>query len=210
MRKANLLSIGTFFLLSSLPLLAAPIPPEIKSAAAFVYVPDAKGQLQPIGTGFFVSKPAGKDPNSVYIHFVTAKHVLQKTDKAGNKCWRSSFTLRLNKKDGGYAEAPLLITASGKKQTVFTHTDPNVDLAAVPILPNTKTIDFKTVPASWLTTKQDFQDLNISEGHEVFFTGLFSAYHGYKKNHPIVRFGRVALVTDEKAEWEKAPPWTCI
>ena len=91
---------------------------------------------------------------------------------------------------------------TGQKKNVFTHSDPNVDLAVIPMLPNLEKFDFKSLPASMLTTKQDFKKLNIREGNEVFFTGLFSRYSGYEKNYPIVRFGRVALVTDEKIKVE--------
>jgi hypothetical protein len=36
---------------------------------------------------------------------------------------------------------------------------------------------------------------------QVFFTGLFSPYVGTRKNYPVVRFGRVSLVTDEKIKF---------
>lgn len=39
----------------------------------------------------------------------------------------------------------------------------------------------------------------------MFFAGLFTPYPGAEKNYPIVRFGRVALVTDEKIEWGGKP-----
>lgn len=49
-----------------------------------------------------------------------------------------------------------------------------------------------------LTTKADYEKLNIKEGTEIFFTGLFAPHFGEKRNYPIVRFGRVALIPEEK------------
>jgi hypothetical protein len=42
--------------------------------------------------------------------------------------------------------------------------------------------------------------LEIQEGDEVFFCGLFESHYGQQKNQPIMRFGKVALMTDEKIE----------
>ncbi len=50
--------------------------------------------------------------------------------------------------------------------------------------------------------REDFKKLNIREGTEVFFTGLFVPYSGYERMYPIVRFGRVSLVTEEKIKWK--------
>lgn len=71
------------------------------------------------------------------------------------------------------------------------------------MLPDQEVFDFKFLPDNMLTTKKDFEDLNIREGSDIFFTGLFSPYPGYEKNYPVVRFGRVALITEEKIEVEK-------
>lgn len=43
----------------------------------------------------------------------------------------------------------------------------------------------------------------IAEGDEVFFAGLFTSHIGQKKNQPIIRFGKVALISDEKIEWRE-------
>jgi len=179
---------------------AAPIPPEVKSTVAFVYVLDEKGEKVANGTGFFVGV---KDPNkddSFRVYFATAKHVLQGSDQ---KTWRPGFFLRLNKKDGTSEMVSVPIITKGKKKTVFIHSDPTVDLAVIPMLPSKDVFDFKFLPDSMLTTRDDFKQLNIREGSEIFFTGLFIPYPGYKKNYPVVRFGRVALVTDEKIEINK-------
>jgi hypothetical protein len=57
------------------------------------------------------------------------------------------------------------------------------------------------VPDGDITSKEDLKQLQITEGSEVFFTGLFSPHAGDQRLSPIVRFGRVALMTDEEIEW---------
>src|SRR2546430_15295912 len=37
---------------------------------------------------------------------------------------------------------------------------------------------------------------------EVFFAGLFTPFAGEPRNYPVVRFGRIALVTGEPISWE--------
>src|SRR5437879_5312472 len=44
--------------------------------------------------------------------------------------------------------------------------------------------------------------LQIVEGTEVFFAGLFTPFAGEPRNYPVVRFGRIALVTGEPISWE--------
>lgn len=202
MRKASLLIIGVFSLLGSLPLQATPLKFEIKSTVAFVYVMNAKGKPGPNGTGFFVGVRKMTEKDFYYNNFATAKHLLQVRNKNGKKQWRPSFFLRLNRKDGKHETVEIPIILSGKKKTVFTHADPNVDLAVIPMQPDPNKYDLKCVPDSMLTTREDFNELNIREGTGVFYTGLFTPYPGRKKNYPIVRFGQVALVTDEKIEWD--------
>jgi hypothetical protein len=194
--------IAIAFMLSAVSqtqLHAASVPPEIKTTVAFVYVLDKKGEKAPNGTGFFVGV---KDPNKkdYFVYFVTAKHVLQTPDR---KAWLPGFFLRLNKKDGTSDEVPVPIILRGTNKTVYIHDDSTVDLAVIPMLPKEDIFDFKFLPDSMLTTKEDFKQLNIREGSEIFFTGLFIPYPGYRKNYPIVRFGRVALITEEKIEVEK-------
>jgi len=87
-------------------------------------------------------------------------------------------------------------------KNVFFHSDPSVDIAVIPFLPDQNIFDFRFLPDEFITTQMDYDSLNIREGSDVFFTGLFTPYPGSEMNYPIVRFGRVALVTNEKIEWQ--------
>ncbi len=179
--------------------MATPIPSQFKSVVAFIFIENGKGKLVPNGTAFFVGVKNASDPNIFSVYLVTAKHVLYKpnTTKFLDKVF-----VRLNKKDGGSEIGAIPIKTEGEKRTVFTHNDPNVDIAVIPFLPDQAKYDFKFLTDDMITTKEVYKDLKIREGSEIFFTGLFSHHPGVERNYPIVRFGRVALVTDEKIEWE--------
>jgi hypothetical protein len=177
--------------------MSVPIPPQVKSAVGFIFIKDKIEKLVPCGTAFFVGvrNPSDPDVNSCYL--VTAKHVLYGPN---TKKFRDEVFVRLNKKVGcpEYVNIPI----KSNNQTVFTHKEDVVDIAVIPFEPDEDKFDFKFIPDDMVTTKQAYNELNISEGSDVFFTGLFVQYFGGEKNYPVVRFGRVALVTDEKIEWD--------
>jgi hypothetical protein len=176
--------------------MAAPIPPEVKSVVGFLFIPGKQpGELVPYGTGFFVGVKDPKNADRSFVYLVTAKHVLQATD---HKSWLPKIFLRLNTRTGGSETIEIPLSFSGVDRTVFLHSDPSVDLATIPGLPDLAKFDYKVLPEEIITTEQDFKSLGITEGSEVFFTGLFSPYLGTRKNYPVVRFGRVSLITDEK------------
>ena len=178
--------------------MAAPIPSEVKSVVAFIFI-EKEGKLIPNGTAFFVGVKNPSDSNVFSIYLVTAKHVLYKPKTTE---FLDKVFIRLNKKVGGSEIGVIPIKANGDKRTVFFHSDTSVDVAVIPFLPDQEKFDFKFLSDDMITTKDAFKALKIREGSDVFFTGLFTPYPGSVKNHPIVRFGRVALVTDEKIEWQ--------
>lgn len=182
---------------------ASAIPSEFKTTVVFIYVDkDANPTPSPYGTGFFVGVKHPNEPNVSSVYLVTAKHVISKPNSA--KYFDKIF-LRLNKKDGGSEIVMLPIVPDGNNKTVFFHNDPSVDIAVIPCLPNQNTFDFKVIPDEMLTTQEEYKNLNIREGSDVFFIGLFSPYLGAERNYPVVRFGRVALVTDEKIPFVGKP-----
>lgn len=149
-------------MLVSIPvmMMAAPIPPEVKKVVAFVFLQSASGQAVANGTGFFVgiADPANKDRSFGY--FVTARHVVSQA--GGGPLYKEVF-LRLNKNDGKTSEfVKLPLSGSGPSKNVFTHSDPSVDIAVIPAVPDQKMFDFKLLDQSLLTTKDDYRTLNIT------------------------------------------------
>lgn len=188
----------SFILISAISADAVTIPAELKQIVAFVYVKNNVGESVPNGTGFFVGVKSTLDKDRMYGYFVTSKHVLRDQ----NKKFFGRITLRLNLRAGNTTSVEIPIILEGTQKTVFFHPDPTVDLAVIPALPDQKTVEYKVLPENMITTREDFEKLHIVEGSEIFFTGLFTPYVGEQRNYPVVRFGRVALVTPEKIEWD--------
>ncbi len=173
---------------------------QMKKCVTFIFVKDREGRIIPQGTGFFVAVPSETSSDKFSSYLVTAKHILQ--DRSGQ--YLSSVVIRLNAIDGG---SELIEVPLGEVGKVFVHSDPDVDIACFGCLPDQKSFDLKCVPSDMISTKEIVEENQIVEGDEVFFCGLFTSYIGQQKNQPIVRFGRVALMSDEKVEWkEKGKP----
>jgi len=188
--------------------MAATIPSDVKKAVAFVFLSDAQGEPAldksgnpiPLGTGFFVSVPTGRQRDRVYVYFVTAMHVLRQNNTGP---LHGNVLIRLNKLDGASGFVRLRISGeSGGERKAFFHSDSAVDLAVIPVSIDQSVFDFKLVPRDYITSREEFNQLHIGEGAEVFSTGLFTPFGGEKRNYPVVRFGRIALVTDKPISWE--------
>lgn len=168
---------------------------EIKKSVSFIFIMNKENKLIPNGTGFFVGVKNETNPETFNVYFVTAKHVLQ--DSGGN--YHSEIFLRLNTKDG----ESKLIKLKTEDLKISEHGDRDVDIALFSLLPNDATYDFKFIPDSLLANDIVVTQHQIAEGDDVFFSGLFTAHLGQKKNQPIIRFGKVALIPDDKIEWKE-------
>ena len=167
---------------------------EIKRSVAFIFLIDDQRKVVPYGTGFFIRVPQEDNPHKAVAYFVTAKYILQDDDEN----FRSQIVLRLNGLDGNVNYTPVLL----EKHEIFIHENPHTDIAVIPFGPNPSIIDFHYIPSEVIATKEKITQLGIAEGYDVFFTGLFSSYVGQQRNQPVTRFGKVALMPDEKIEWE--------
>ena len=188
---------------STLPSPNLIVPSILKETVTFVFKPlpqDPEEKVIPNGTGFFVGVEDKLHPGRSYVYLVTAKHVIQ---EKGN--YFPFIAVRLNKKSGGADVMKIPLIGEGAR-TVYVHKEPDVDLAVIPLAPQSDIYDYKYWGYSWskvLTEKERIKQENITSGDEVFFIGLLwqlfidpSMY--LKKNIPIVKFGRVAAETEEK------------
>lgn len=193
----TVLALFAFITLQQM-LQASPIPLGIKSVVAFIYnQPDTSTNAAPNGTGFFVGLPSEVDTNVTFIYLVTARHVLRPSETF----WLPKIYVRLNLRDGTSTNFALSITASGTGKNVFTHEDTTVDIALIPFAPDFSICDARYLPIEAIPSEADFKNLDIREGSDVFFTGMFVNHLGVKHNTPITRFGKVALITDDKIDW---------
>lgn len=170
---------------------------DIKKTLSFVFLPNPGGAPIPNGTAFFVAVDSENHTGRAYVYAVTSHHVLRKDEHS----YFDQILLRMNKKGGGSDFLVVSLTGS-QASPIFTHPDPTVDIALIPIAPDASIYDIKWIPESLLVTQTKFSELNIQEGDDVFFGGLFVPFTGATKNIPIIRFGKVAMISDEKIPWD--------
>ena len=207
------LPIATVFpiLFGTPPAHAQAITEQKKSVAfafGIVHMPDASKNLTtiyaPLGTVFFVYYPEtrdGKDYGFVYV--VTAKHVLKDLDGT----YLKEITIRLNLKtptpERGYEDVtgiPVADPQDNKNLTWFHDANEAVDVAAVPFLPDQKSVDFKAIPLSMFVDDTILRGDGVAEGDPAYFIGLMAQYYGRNRNYPVVRRGTLALMTDENID----------
>lgn len=179
-----------------------PIPPETKKCVGFIFRKDSAGRDIPIGTGFYVATQS-PDKKQQHGYLVTAKHVLQ--SGATGRTYLAEVIVRLNRKGGGTETCEIPLQTEGREKNVFFHKDASVDVCVIPLPYDFSSLDVIFLPTSWVTSKQQFEQLKISEGSDVFFVGMFTPHLGKSKNYPVARFGRVALLSDEKIDFGGEP-----
>ena len=191
--------------------IAETIPPDVKKVVTFIFKADKLGKLfldpksnrpVPIGTGFFVAAKGELATAPLYQYLVTAKHVLKDSDET----YFGKVFLRINKRVGDADFVPLDLTKDGKRLIFTDDSDDSVDIAVVPCRPDSQIFDFKVIPEEMVTTEQSFQTSNIAEGSDIFFAGLYTGYYGSKRNMPIVRFGRVSMIPEDRIQFEPNKP----
>jgi hypothetical protein len=203
-----LLFVMALFMAASLETVqAAPPPPNIAKTVSFIFLADDSGnpKINPDtagpmanGTGFFVLISSENGPG-LYGYLVTAKHVL-KNEKGE---FFKRVYLRINSKSGDAQFVPLDLVTTGEKKNVYLHDDPSVDIAVIPAWPSETTFDVLGIPSAMIKDSEEFKKTTIVEGSDVFFVELFAPHFGDKKNTPIFRFGRVAMMTDDKFLWQE-------
>lgn len=166
---------------------AEPVPSDVKKCIAFIFRSD-DNQNYAIGTGFFVGYKH-TDKSDISIFLVTARHVL--FDEKGNK--HSHLFLRMNERGTGIAKDFNIIDSDA---WFFHENESAVDIAVQPISPGNA--DFKYISSKHFITKEIIENNQIEVGDEVFYPGLLTYHMGREKISPIVRFGKLALITDEE------------
>jgi len=169
---------------------------EIKQTVTFIHIPDKDGNWAPNGTGFFVRVPVAPESIHVECYLVTAKHVLQ-----NNGNYYPVIGLRLNAKDDSSPILPINLT----HVNIYAHDDPDVDIALFPCLPLEERFEFRMIQDELIITQELIAEHDIGEGDDVYFTGLFTSHIGKKRMQPIIRFGKIALMSDEPVEWKITP-----
>jgi hypothetical protein len=163
------------------------LPDVYLDCVAFVgsFAPGDDPDTPPLGgTGFFVAVQS-EVGRLDYTYFVTAKHCVVGATNRGE------FMLRLNNRDGGRE----FIRIDGG--WVF-HDDPTVDIAVLPLAPDTSKYDYKRLDYTVLCDAEKIELHKIGIGEELAISGLFLRRAGKGRNIPIVRFGNLAAMPSEE------------
>jgi hypothetical protein len=166
------------------------------------------------GTAFFIFVPEPRlGENRGLVWLVTSKHVLrqpQLPDGSQGRYFRQMtvrYNLKVPRADGvQYAEQNVPVLDERGELQWLTDADETVDLALFRVAPNQATIDARWIGSDLITTPQMLHELRVNENDEVLFTGLFTSYLGTRKNYPIVRHGKVALIPEERIPTNRNNP----
>jgi hypothetical protein len=149
--------------------------------------------LLPLGTGFVSGIPkkglAPDSPTWTGVKFlITAKHVVR---------GRSKVIIRLNRDDNaGFTCFPMELKWDGTQENSFVSEKPEVDLAAI-YLPKIPDTDPWVIDYSLILDAKSMSAWQVEEGTDVFTIGYLFGYSGQKKNYPVKKFGKIALLTEE-------------
>jgi hypothetical protein len=176
-----------------------PFASQIKRAVAFIQAEcHAPGGTEDhVGTGFFLFMPdprLGADRGFTYL--ITNRHVVQPGIENSAPCKVDGYHVRLNVKALADGKVTSQLVPLVGAQWIFP-TDDSVDLAALPMNPDSNVYDFQKVPLSALV---DQRTDALAEGDQVLFAGLFIQYMGQTRMEPIVRSGAIAMLPDEPIE----------
>ena len=167
--------------------MAVIVPADIKKTVAFLFSSD--NPPQPLGTGFWVAVPAESDSEFRWCYIVTARHVIEG--------WRE-VNVRMNLQSETQASTMRLTKVSLVGRPVLFHSNPAVDIALIPFDPaELGDADFKVIVEDMFATRSFREEQEVAEGDEVFFVGMMPQFYGKLTNLPVVRYGRIALLTDE-------------
>lgn len=161
--------------------------PELRQAReSVVFVFDDGKDLtkdSPIGTGFFVGLPTKANNALIAKFIITNAHVVKN---------RKKVQIRINHQDGKSCVSHTIDISSS---AIFP-SDKSIDLVAlsIPDVPDTNPVIFDY---SYILGDEDLKKAEIEEGTEVVSMGFLSPYAGFAKNFPVMRFGKLALITDE-------------
>ena len=162
---------------------------RLKDIVTFLYR-EENGEYLPIGTAFHVLIVQG---GAGFNHVVTCKHVVRPVLEDHQPVYA-----RLHRSDRlGVEYRPL-------EDSWTYHDDESVDLAVLPTRPTGEPISLAAIGEGELLTRETLQKGGqlLCEGDDVFFIGLFEPFTGQDRNLPIVRFGKIAMLTDQPLQGE--------
>jgi hypothetical protein len=179
----------------------------LKKTITYIFSGEVSGQsltsIYPLGTGFFVAVPHLQVEGRSWIYLVTAKHVLRSNSE---EYYRQVFC-RANLRDWNPASDRvgvefIQVSTSGTEGNLLwvVHSNPAVDIAVIQQYPRPDRYDFQTISTAAFVTQEIIQRDGIVEGQELFFPCFTPEIPQHRRNNPIIRFGRISLLSTEDFE----------
>jgi len=164
------------------------ISDQIRESVFYVYpsVAAAERGEGAGGSGFFMSVPSTKVPDSGYIYGITNAHVVRRCG--------DSPVVRLNSMDG---QAISLVSRA--EHWVFHPAQD--DLAAAP-LSVPKEVQAKWIPVGACISPDVIAEHDIGPGDDVYMVGRYVDHGGRQRNWPSVRFGNLSMMNWEPIRLE--------
>jgi len=179
----------------------------IKQTVVYIFSGEVDGEhltsVGPLGTGFFVAVPHHQVEGRIWPYFVTAKHVLKRTPE---QYWTEIFiranvrgwTSNSNQLGANFFRLPVV---DGARKLLWTiHSDPAVDLAVTQQFPPVGTYEFQSIPSNIFATHRIIREEEVAEGDEVFFPCFTPEIPQQRRNNPVMRFGKIALMSGENIQ----------
>jgi len=149
----------------------------------------------PLGTGFFVGVPLRQGAQPTAKGMLPVLRILFTTDHVIGD--RSSVVLRVNRTDRSeFTCFPVSLRRQGAERNTFLPDRREVDLIAI-IIPDIPGADPMLLSPSLLLSEKRLREFEVREGTEVFVVGYLFGYSGLRRNLPVAKFGRVALMSNE-------------
>ena len=154
------------------------VPPSFRKSVAFLFAGD-----RVIGTAWNIYVPATEDPSEGGgVFLATAGHVIDMGSGVGD-----DLTVRFNTKDG----ESIFVPSEWEDWKVSD----DADVAVAPSgYDEALGLDIYPIPIDRLISDSRKIELEVAEGDEAFFVGLFVPLKGADRNLPVARFGHVALM----------------
>jgi hypothetical protein len=172
---------------------------EIRKTVTFIKLKCKKDdqEFTVLGTGFLVDYRDPKLGKSTWSYLVTNRHVALCWDESSGLPMRvENISIRLSRKEpNGRAYADeLFLNHHGNVRWLLPEDD-SVDLAVIPLTPDEKRFDFRTIPADAFETLPATDPPAAFDGEAVLFAGFFQKFRRAKSIQPIFRQGRIVGMT---------------
>lgn len=176
---------------------------DLKKTVVYLFSGEVSGDrltsVHPLGTAFIVAIPHQEVEHAVWPYLVTAKHVLK-----SNAQYSTQVFVRANLREWsptssqiGATFIPVRVLDSEGNLTWSIHPDPAVDLAVIQAGPPSESYEVKYIPPTMFAVEEVIQREGVAEGDEIFFPCFTPEIPQRRRNYPVIRFGRIALVSPE-------------